>query len=367
MEKDLVSVITLSFNNFENYQECIDSIFKQNYPMIEWILSDDDSTEFESWKAEIMKYILNVYGDAALKNIQIHKNAQNVGVIKNYKNAIDIANGEYIFYLAMGDCFYDDNVIKDMVEYFSKTDLDFFGGCWEWIPDDGEREIRPPVALRNFWKKKTSAQVYEHFLRYPMLMGACTPFRRELVDRYGFLDDSYRHLEDWPRYLDWLSKGVKGGFYDRILIRYYDGGITSKKITDKDMLRDLTMVIDRNLKSHLMPDSIWKAKQYVLAWGAGGGFLKNYKAWEKAVGRKCDYIIDGDPKKQGTTVAGRKIISLDDLKQMKKDDVYILIFSRGYYFEIIEELEKMGFELKKHYELISRELLLWKCGGYDEE
>ena len=46
MPLPLVTVITLSYNNEQYIFEAINSVLKQTYPNIEYIISDDGSVEF---------------------------------------------------------------------------------------------------------------------------------------------------------------------------------------------------------------------------------------------------------------------------------------------------------------------------------
>ena len=116
MIKGRISVITLSYNNLDYYSGCLKSIISQTYDNIEWILCDDCSESFD--EKEIREFLDKDSGN--LKNIIIHHNNENLGVVKNYRQAIDMATGEYIFYLAIDDMFYDENVLSDVMEYIQK-------------------------------------------------------------------------------------------------------------------------------------------------------------------------------------------------------------------------------------------------------
>ena len=366
MERALVSILTLSYNNFENMEECIDSIFSQDYGNMEWILSDDGSGQFGTWKERIEAYIEEKHPVSNVKKVTILHDGTNLGIVRNYKRALDAAEGKYIFYLAMGDSFFDPNVITDVAAYFERSDVDVFGGCWEWIKD-GKKEFRPEDRIKKLFADGDSERIYEYFIRYPLFVGACTPFRRDLYSDFGFLPAEYTHLEDWPRYLDWIEKGARIGFLDRVLIRYYAGGLTTK-IKNPDLIMDFKHLLEKRMRlPHSALFRALKTKKYIFSWGAAGGFLMNYQSWEEAVGRQCDYLIDKNPEKAGQTIAGRPVILPEELKKFSPEEIFILIFSRGYFFEISEELEQMGFVLGEHFDLISRELLLWKCGRYDED
>lgn len=124
--EERISVITLAYNNLEYYEECLKSIVEQKYKEIEWILCDDCSENFIYVEKDIRKYLKEHKGN--INNVIIHHNKKNMGVVKNYEQAVKMASGEYIFYLAIDDMFYDEYVLSDVVKYFKKTNYEIFGG-----------------------------------------------------------------------------------------------------------------------------------------------------------------------------------------------------------------------------------------------
>ena len=89
--KNMISIILLSYNSGDYLYEAIDSILKQDYPLIELIVSDDGSKNFEEEK--LRKYI----DDNARDNITysiIHRK-KNIGTVKNINNALAVSKGEY--------------------------------------------------------------------------------------------------------------------------------------------------------------------------------------------------------------------------------------------------------------------------------
>jgi len=356
--EERISVITLAYNNLEYYKECLKSIVEQKYKEIEWILCDDCSENFIYVEKDIRKYLKEHKGN--INNVIIHHNKKNMGVVKNYEQAVKMASGEYIFYLAIDDMFYDEYVLSDVVKYFKKTNYEIFGGYWEMFYDDGSRRIQPLQGQVEFLKNESQEKIFHRFIRVPLVVGSCTPFKKQLVEKYGFIDKGYKHLEDWPRYLKLIKNGVRIGFIDRCLIKYRAGGITTE-IKNKDLILDYKRLLGEYMK---LPYSdilnAMKEKKYIIAWGCSGGFIKYYKDWEVISNRTIDIIVDKNKEKWGSTVEGKKVFSPEKISEMNINEIYVLVFSQMYYVEIAEELESMGLVEGIQFDVISREVIIWQ-------
>ncbi|MBD5136064.1 MAG: glycosyltransferase [Lachnospiraceae bacterium] len=357
MVKGRISVITLSYNNLQYYKECLESILCQSYHDIEWILSDDCSDDFGEYINKIEEMVRNNTGN--ISNYVIRQNSCNMGVVKNYKQAIDICTGEYIFYLAIDDLFYDKDVLKDVVQYFKTTGLQIFTGYRERFYKDGRLEVRPSKYEADVLKSGNIDKILSRSIRVAIIIGSCTPFKKELVDKYGFVEDKYTHLEDWPRYLNLLENSVKIGFLERCLVKYRDGGITFENVTNEKLICDFRMLFSKYMYppySDMMP--AMKDKKYIIAWGAAGGAVKCLNKWETIIKREIDFIVDSDEKKWGRFIEGKKIYSPELISELDKNDIYILIFSITYYLEIAQELEKIGLEEGKNFDIVTKDRVL---------
>lgn len=353
MVKGRISVITLSYNNLQYYKECLESILCQSYDDIEWILSDDCSNDFDEYKNKIEEMVKN--STENISNYVIRQNACNLGVVKNYKQAIDICTGEYIFYLAIDDLFYDKDVLKDVVQYFNTTGLQIFTGYREFCYEDGKRKLQPSKYEADVLINGNISKILSRSIRVAIAVGSCTPFRKELVDKFGFVEDKYEQLEDWPRYLNLLEKNVKIGFIERCLIKYRAGGITYGNVTNEKLICDFRILFGKYMYppySNMMPAA--KDKKYIIAWGASGGVLKCLNKWENTIKREIDFIVDNDVEKWGKFVNGKKVYSPKVINELNKDDIYIYVFSITYYLEIAQELEKIGLEEGKNFDIVSK-------------
>ena len=138
------------------------------------------------------------------------------------------STGDIIFYLAIDDMLYDNKVIADVVTYFENNDCQIATGIRQLMQPNGSMTdtFLPTPEERKYLQTKNTKYIYNTLISANYIAGACTPFTKKLYEEYGF-PTGYTHLEDYPRYLTLLSKGVLIHFIDRPLIIYRLGGITS--------------------------------------------------------------------------------------------------------------------------------------------
>ena len=195
----MVSVITLTYKNFDGLFKTISSVLSQDWPEFEYIVSDDCSGNFP--KQKIAEYIEN-NKKSNLVHYEIIDNEENVGTVKHLNNVIKRCKGEYIFDISCEDYFVDEHVISTMVDTFQKENCDVLivsrlehnngkvcGMCphyaeWKKINKLDTKEKR----LSTFIKA-------EHF---DMFTGQNVYYKKSVIERNGYFDESYRLLEDPP-------------------------------------------------------------------------------------------------------------------------------------------------------------------------
>ncbi|CDM68817.1 Hypothetical protein CM240_1659 [Clostridium bornimense] len=341
-----ISIIVLTYNNFKYYKECIDSILCQTYSDIEIVISDDGSLDFP--RNEIYNYIYSNISKN-IKKITININEHNLGIVKNYNKAIRLSEGDYIFYLAIDDVLYDKNVIKDVVNYFEETGELIFTGYKDVYNSDLNEYIKtlPRDNEVEILKKKDARVLYESLCKGSFISGSNTPFSKNLIDKYGYLDESYCYLEDYPRYLSLTKRGCNIGFYDRKLIKYRSGGVTtSGKISDV-LRRDIRRATIEECSEYFQEkwNHQWIIDKKLIGWGTGDC----YKNSTDYIKNNIDYLVDSNKSIQKTKIEGKLVLSPEVLLKEDINNIFILIFSYANYFDIAKCLEEYGFKEYKHF------------------
>lgn len=226
--EELVSIIVMTYKKFDYLKENIESICKQKYSNIEVIISDDGSPNFE--KREIEKFFENRKEN--IKKIEILTREKNVGIVKNYNEAIKRSSGKYIIGLAADDEFYDENVVESIVDEFKKG-ANIVTGLRYVIDEKTEKFIKiiPKRKEIELFKYDTKKFLKQLFYRGNFIAGASTYYRKKYLEEIGYFDENYVLLEDFPLYIKSLKKGIKINFLNKIVIKYRLGGAsTGEKI-----------------------------------------------------------------------------------------------------------------------------------------
>jgi len=112
----LISVIITNFNYSNYLKSCIESVINQTYKNIEIIIIDDCSTDDS----------INIISSFATKykNILIHYNQQNKGVIYSRNLGIESSSGDYICFLDADD-YWDLTKIEKQINVTKDYDISF--------------------------------------------------------------------------------------------------------------------------------------------------------------------------------------------------------------------------------------------------
>ena len=128
--KDLVSVITISYNQQNFIEDTIKSVLAQNYPNIEYIIIDAGS--HDGSRDIIMKY-----QDQINKIIFEKDNGPGDGLNKGFK----IAKGDIICWLNSDDILLKDTIEKIVQTFNSNNNVDVVYGN-AWIIDQYGNRVR---------------------------------------------------------------------------------------------------------------------------------------------------------------------------------------------------------------------------------
>lgn len=236
MENRRVTCIMTVFKKYKYIYRAIDSILDQSYEEIELIICDDCSGDFP--ESEIRDYI-ECHRKDNLKNMLIYSNSRNLGTVKNFNAAIRRATGFYFISLSSDDIFYEKDVMKNVVKKFDETGT-CYGTC-RAIMESGDKRhglcFQAEADIRNI-KKMKPEKLYDRITRDNIILGACTYFTKEAIEKYGYFDENYIYIEDLPRFLSLCRGGEKIEFFDITAIWHTMDGISNSKVVSVRYLQD---------------------------------------------------------------------------------------------------------------------------------
>ena len=177
----LVSIITPSFNQGEYIRATIESVIKQDYPNIEYIVIDGGSTDSTLSILEEYK--------TRLSYISEPDKGQSNAINKGFR----MANGEIIAWLNSDDV-YEPGCIRKAVDTLRKNpDAAMVYGDGYIIDKEGNK-TGPFIYSRSF-----NLWALTHIWDY--IMQPTTFFRKSDVESVGFLDENLNWTMDWDLWI----------------------------------------------------------------------------------------------------------------------------------------------------------------------
>lgn len=201
----IFTVIVLSYNNSQFIEGCLDSIFRQTYSDIEIIIADDCSTEFEINK---YKSYCEQNNRGNIKNILVLKNAKNLGTVKNINNAIQHANGSFFKLIGADDELADHDTLNNAAKFLIDSPFGIITS--DVIKCDPKmKEISLyPNRLQAHLNDMSSKECFKRLCIHNDIIAGGVFFSKHFFEIYGYFDERYRLLEDWPM---WLRVTAVGG------------------------------------------------------------------------------------------------------------------------------------------------------------
>jgi len=205
--KPLVSIITIVYNGADTLQKTIDSIACQSYQNIEYIIVDGGSSDgtldiIEANKKVIAKWI----------------SEPDDGLYDAMNKGIDLASGDYLWFINSGDEIYDAETLSNM---FVDDDLaDIYYGDTVMINTKGEvigeRRLQPPITLK-----------YTDFKKGMLVSHQSILVSTKIAEKYN---TKYRFSADFEWCLIALKKAHSVVNANLVLSRFLDGGLTKQNI-----------------------------------------------------------------------------------------------------------------------------------------
>ena len=220
-DSPLVSVPVITYNSSETVLETLDSIAGQTYQNLELIVSDDCSTDNT---VEICCEWIEAHKERFVRT-ELLTVEKNTGVSGNMNRAEKACQGEWVKGIAGDDILLSDCVetyieyVKehpDAVYVFSRVEV--FGG------DEERRKTINDQFIYDFFNWSIERQ-YDFLTLERNCIPASTAFfnRKRIIDLGIKYDERIPLLEDWPRWIALLKKGIRFCFIDRITVKYRVG------------------------------------------------------------------------------------------------------------------------------------------------
>lgn len=211
----LVSVITVCFNSERYLERSIKSLLAQNYSNIEHIIIDGGSKD---GTLDIIKKYEN--------HISYWVSEPDEGIYDAINKGINVSKGDILYVLHSDDRLYDKDVIKKVVDFFNKKEVDLaYGDILSYNLNSPDFSL---VRYPHFITKR-------HFLRgtigHPAVFLQRNSFRK-----VGNFDTKYKIASDYEWFLRALFKNHLRAAHMRRVISIFQCNGTSNDESNKDYI-----------------------------------------------------------------------------------------------------------------------------------
>jgi len=213
----LVSVIIPTYNKSQYLREAIKSVLNQTYKNIEVIVVDDGSTDNT-------KEIVESFNDSRI--IYIFQENKGPAIARN--TGIKKAQGEYIAFLDSDDLWLKEKLEKQVDFMEKNSEIGLLGtGCYE-VTDKGKIIGKKIFPIKNKILQKD-------LIKYNSFIQSSVMIRKEVFDKVGLYDKSFRESEDYELWLRIAGNYKVRNLAEALTIkRYYREGLSPAK--DKKQL-----------------------------------------------------------------------------------------------------------------------------------
>jgi glycosyltransferase involved in cell wall biosynthesis len=201
-----LSIITICFNNLEEVKATCESVDKQMIPPLEHLIINGSTND------EIQNYFEKA-PDVRYRKII---NESDKGIADAFNKGIKRSTGEVIVLLNSGDLLYDENVVKLVLSKFDEDkSLMWLHGKYRYQRSGVWVTLGKPFDPKKIYRGMRSLS---HQTMY---------VRRELYDKYGLYDNSFKIAMDF----DFVARirFEKFLFLDEILAINVPGGISTER------------------------------------------------------------------------------------------------------------------------------------------
>lgn len=208
----LVSIITVVFNGEQTIEQAIQSVLRQDYANIEYIIIDGASTD--RTMAVVGKY---------RDQISTIISEQDEGIYDAMNKGIGLARGELIGMINSDD-WYEENIISRVVEqYLESGDNCVYHGRLRIVDENGvQTGIQNPVVDSRF------------FMRVDCSVCHPTTFiPRRLYQKYGLYDTAFEIAADYDLLLRLYLKKIPFIYLDAFISNFRMGGLSWGELDDK--------------------------------------------------------------------------------------------------------------------------------------
>lgn len=242
-----ISIITAAYNSGMTLCDTIESVLRQSYPNIEYIIVDGAS------KDDTMD-IVHRYEPKFGSRLKVVSEPDK-GIYDAMNKGIRMATGEIVGILNSDDFFTSDEVVQNIAAAFeSEKDIEAVYGDIHFVKDDNLAKCTRYFSSRYFrpW-----------LLRFGFMPAHPSFYcRKTVLEKYGLYDLQYRTSSDFEMMVRLFAKHhIRAKYLDMDFVTMRAGGESTAGLASK---KKVNTDISRSLKAHgIYTNQAMQAVRYV--------------------------------------------------------------------------------------------------------
>lgn len=207
MESVKISLITVTYNAARTLQTCIDSVMKQSFKQIEYIVIDGNSSDNT---CDIIR--------ANIETIQVFKSEPDRGIYDAMNKGIQLATGNVIGILNADDYFADEQVLSNIAQKFEQHNIDMLYADLDYVNEEKK--------VTRKWRSGKFSSMQFNFGWMPPHPTFYA--KKECFDRFGLYKLDYGTAADYELMLRFMHKRAVNVFYlHQVTVKMRTGGVSN--------------------------------------------------------------------------------------------------------------------------------------------
>ncbi|WP_053976060.1 glycosyltransferase family 2 protein [Mangrovimonas xylaniphaga] len=209
-----VSIITATYNSEATIEGCIKSVLSQDYPNIEYIIIDGNSSDYTL-------SVVNAYKQRH-SNIIVISEPDN-GIYDALNKGIKVASGDVVGFLHSDDFFNTKRTIKNIVEEFNKGQIHGVYGNLDYVNSKDSNKIVRHWKSQNFSKKLLN--------RGWMPPHPTVFFKKDVYKKHGLFNMGFKIAADYDMMLRVFSdESLRFKFLPEVITKMRVGGASNRSL-----------------------------------------------------------------------------------------------------------------------------------------
>lgn len=232
-----LSIITINYNNATDLECTIKSVISNKTTEVEYIVIDGGSVDTSV-------DIIHRYQDGIDKWIS----EQDKGIYNAMNKGIQMASGEYLMFVNSGDNLYEDVDFNKILAQINGEDI-----IYHDLEIMGEGE---------WYIKEYPEQLDFKYFAEDSIPHLGTLIKRELFDKYGLYNESFKIVSDWAFFMDCiLLHNCSYKHINNCFAIFYTDGISSDPMNFQKLIDERDSHIANSYPPYNSLYQDWKSKR----------------------------------------------------------------------------------------------------------